>query len=407
MQDERKKVYFMIYDMGAGHRSTANALKAVIEQQQLPWQIEIVEVLKDVLGVTFPQFFYNAFVLKQKWAKAINDPISVPLFKLKIRLLHRIWLRQLRAFWRDRQPDLVVSLMPLVNRVLCESLRLECPQTPFITSITDFADCPSHFWIEPQEQYLICPSERSMQQAKALSYPDQKLFQTSGVVIHPRFSQFGQAIGSDANPSDSAHRSLERQRLGLQPDLPTGLITFGSHGSREMIEIADRLEQSELNLQLIFICGRNRVLAQKLRQRPSRFPRYIEEFTAQIPYYMQLSDFFIGKPGSVGVSEAIAMQLPVITECNPVMTLFQERATANWLMEQELGVVVRRFRDVPQAVAQLLQPDTFSHYRSNVTAYQNHAVFEVVKCLENCLETHFENLPKASVSDSTQKPAVA
>ena len=39
-----KKICFAIYDMGAGHRSTANALREVIEQIKLPWQIEIVEV---------------------------------------------------------------------------------------------------------------------------------------------------------------------------------------------------------------------------------------------------------------------------------------------------------------------------------------------------------------------------
>ncbi|MGA7937092.1 MAG: glycosyltransferase [Kovacikia sp.] len=379
-----KKVYFMIYDMGGGHRSTANALKELIQQQYLPWQVEIVEVLREVLGTTFPQFFYNHWILKQKWAKAINDPISVPIFKLKIRLLHQVWLHRLREFWRIRQPDLVVSLMPLVNRVLCESLRLECPGTPFVTSITDFADCPPHFWIEPQEQFLICPSQRAIQQAKASGYPDEKLFQTSGVVIHPRFNQ-PEALNSGM--ADPAARQQERQRLGLQPNLPTGLITFGSHGSREMMEIADRLEHSALNLQLIFICGRNEALARELRQRPSRFPCFVEGFTHQIPYYMHLADFFIGKPGSVGISEALAMKLPVITECHPIMTLFQERASADWLAEQELGIVVRQFRDVPHAVAQLLQPETFSRYRAKVEAYQNQAVFEVVCCLKSILET--------------------
>jgi Monogalactosyldiacylglycerol (MGDG) synthase len=389
-----KKVYFMIYDMGAGHRSTANALKQVIEQRGLPWQVEVVEVLRDVLGVTFPQFFYNTYVLKQKWAKAINDPLSVPIFKVKIRLLHQVWLRQLRQFWQQQQPDLVVSLMPLVNRVLCESLRLECPDTPFVTSITDFADCPPHFWIEPQDQYLICPSDRAMHQAKSAGYPDQKLFQTSGVVIHPRFTQ--SETPSSAIPDPSTRR-LERQRLGLHPDLPTGLIAFGSHGSREMVEIADRLERSGLHLQLIFICGRNEALAKELRQRPSHLPKFVEGFTPQIPYYMKLSDFFIGKPGSVGVSEAIAMKLPVITECNPVMTLFQERASADWLAENEFGIVVKNFHDIDKAVAQMIQPDILARYQTQVEAYHNQAVFEVVSCLETILERDIQRALKETL----------
>jgi len=60
-----KKVCFMIYDMGAGHRSSANALKEVIEQRKLPWKIEVIEVFKDIFGMTFPQYFYNNLALKK------------------------------------------------------------------------------------------------------------------------------------------------------------------------------------------------------------------------------------------------------------------------------------------------------------------------------------------------------
>lgn len=369
-----KKVCFTIYDMGAGHRSTANALAAAIAERELPWNIEIIEVLKDVCGETFPQDFYNTWTLKQKWAKWINDPLSLPIFKLKIRLQHRSWQRKLQDYWRESQPDLVVSLMPLLNRVLWQSVRAEIPTTPFVTSMTDFADCPPHFWIERQEQRLICPSQRAVEQARAAGYRDRDLFQTSGVVIHPRFNQ---PVVSD--------RQQARQQLGLHPDLPTGLICFGSHGSKDMLEIASRLERSTLALQLVFICGRNEALAQQLRQMPSRFPRAIEGFTRQIQTYMHLSDFFVGKPGSVGVSEAIAMGLPVITECDPVMTLFQERATSDWLQDNQFGMVVRNFHQIDRVVAQLLEPETFEHYRANVRAYRNRAAFEVVDILEGIL----------------------
>ena len=370
-----KNIYFTIYDMGAGHRSTANALKEVIEQQKLPWKVEVVEVFKEVFGTTRPQFVYNNWVLKKKWAKLINDPLSVPLFKLEIRLRHRAWRKRLQQYWREHKPDLVVSLMPLVNRVLYESVLAESPETPFVTFMTDFADCPPNFWIEPQEQLLICPSERAVKQAQYFGYPDEKIFRTSGVVIHPRF-----------NDAVTVDRHIERQRLGLDPDLPTGLVIFGSHGSKEMIEIAERLEQSSLNLQLIYICGRNEQLAKDLRSIPSRFPKYVEGFTKQIPYYMDLCDFFIGKPGSVGVSEAIARKLPVITECNNTTTLFQERASADWLAENGFGIVVENFRDINKAVAELIQPENFPRYRANVEAYNNRAVFEVVNILEKILE---------------------
>ena len=369
-----KKIYFTIYDLGAGHRSTANALKEAIARRKLPWQVEIVEVFKEIFANTRPQFVYNNFVLKKKWAKAINDPLSVPLFKLEIRLRHRAWQKRLQQYWRQHKPDLVLSLMPLVNRVLCDSLQAELPNTPFITSITDFADCPPNFWLEPQEQLLICPSEKAARQARSFGYSDSRIYSTSGVVIHPQFYQ-----------PVRVNRAIERQALGLKPDLPTGLVIFGSYGAPEMLEIAKNLENLEREIQLIFICGRNERLAAKLQNLPSRFSRFIEGFTDKVSYYMDLCDFFIGKPGSVGVSEAIARNLPVITECNN-MTLFQERPSADWLTENQLGIVVDNFRDINQAVAELIAPERFPNYKNRVANYNNQAVFEVVDILEKIIK---------------------
>lgn len=374
-----KKICFTIYDMGGGHRSTANALNEVIRERKLPWQVQIVEVFKEVFGTSMPQFMYNNWVLKKNWAKAINDPISVPLFKQQIRFRHGAWRDRLQRYWREQQPDMVVSLMPLVNRVLYESLQRELPDIPFVTFMTDFADCPPHFWIEPQPQLLICPSQRAMQQARACGYAEENLFQTSGVVIQPRFGEY-------QHPSAS-QRAVERKRLGLDLHLPTGFVIFGTQGSDAMIEITERLERSSLDLQLIFVCGRNQKLAEQLQKRSTRFPKLVLGFTKDIPYYMSLSDFFIGKPGSVGISEAIAMNLPVIIECNQRMTMFQERASGDWLVSNDFGIVIESVREIEPAVRQLIDPQNFSRYRANVQAYENRASFEVVDILENILKS--------------------
>ena len=369
-----KKIYLMIADMGGGHRSIANALQEVIEKRQLPWEVKVVEFLKEIVGTDSPQNIYNNVTLQKKWARLINTPLLNPLFKLQVRFNHSAWLGLLENYWSQHKPDLVVSLFPFINRVLYESLRKDLPDTPFMTFITDYADRPPNFWIERQDQFLICPSEQSVKQAQSFGYPEEKIFQTSGVIINPRF-----------NESVNVDRQVERQRLGLQPDLPTGLVIFGSRGSNEMLEIAECIERSQLDLQLIFICGRNEKLATTLRNTPSRLPKFVESFTTQIPYYMHLSDFFIAKPGSVGISEAVAMKLPVITDCN-AFTLYQEVATTDWIKDNGFGIVVDNFRNINTAVAELIQPENLARYRANVEAFNNQAVFEVVEIFERMLE---------------------
>ena len=372
-----KQVYLMIYDLGGGHRSIANALHEVIKQRNLPWQVHIVEFFHDIVGTDALHNVYNNFVLKKKWAQIVNEPILVPSFKLQVRLRYRAWRSLLEKYWQEHQPDLVVSLMPYVNKLFQDSLQKTFPQTPFVTCMTDFADVPPNLWIEPQEQFLICPSQTAVEQARFYNCPKMNIIQTSGVVIHPRF-----------NEPKKGDRAEERKSLGLDPGLPTGLVVFGSYGSPEMIEIAKRLEESDLKLQLIFICGRNEELAKTLKNLPSRKPVLVEGFTKKIPYYMDLSDFFISKPGSVGISEAIARKLPVITKCDK-LTLFQERSGATWLKDNEFGIVVDSFGDIDTAVTKLIEPENLNRYRSNVEAYDNRAGFEVVDSLEKILEKSY------------------
>jgi len=173
-------------------------------------------------------------------------------------------------------------------------------------------------------------------------------------------------------------RAAERRRLVLDPEKPTGLVLFGGQGSKVMLEIAERLA----DVQLILICGRNAGLAKDLRKMPQRAARFVEGFTQEIPHYMQLADFFIGKPGPGSISEAVAMGLPVIVERN-AWTLPQERYNAEWVLENDAGMVLPNFRGVREAVVELLRD--LEKYRTSVKHIENRAVFEIPEMLERIL----------------------
>jgi UDP-N-acetylglucosamine:LPS N-acetylglucosamine transferase len=194
------------------------------------------------------------------------------------------------------------------------------------------------------------------------------------MILHPRFYE---------PPVED--RMAGRARLGLRSDLPTALVLFGGYGSKAMLDIAAALDQSDLELQLIFICGRNEELAAALRAQKSRLPRFVEGFTANVNRYMHLADFFIGKPGPGSISEAIQMRLPVIVECN-AWTLPQERYNPRWVLEKEVGIVLPNFRGIKKAVAQMIEPATLSRYRANAAALNNEAVFEIPGMIERIFE---------------------
>ena len=100
--------------------------------------------------------------------------------------------------------------------------------------------------------------------------------------------------------------------------------------------------------------------------------------------YMRLSDFFIGKPGNVSVSEALAMGLPIITEC-ALTTMSQEKYCAQCVKNNGMGSVVSSFKHVRSAVVEMIQPAKYQRFKQKVSAFDNQAVFEVAELLENIL----------------------
>jgi 1,2-diacylglycerol 3-beta-galactosyltransferase len=388
----------VFFDAGGGHRAAAEALRLVMEEQG-GWKIRLVNLqelldpidwVRKLTGLRM-QDLYN-LMLKKGWT--LGSAQALWFLHILIRLWHRGQVPILRQYWRENSPDLVVSVVPNFNRVLWENLRQERPATPFVTVLTDIADYPPHFWIEPQEQFFICGSERAVAQTREMGITSKRVFQTSGMILHPRFYQ---PILCD--------RREERKQRGLDPDLPTGLVLFGGQGSDAMLEIAERLDaEGPHNLQLIFICGHNQKLADALRRRRKRLRTFVEGFTAQVPFYMLLSDFFIGKPGPGSVSEAVAMRLPVIVERN-AWTLPQERYNAEWVVEKQVGLVVQGPQQIPKAIKVLLEKGNLARFRTNAAAIRNRAVYEIPGILRRIVDASPTDAPTAPERVLNTQPA--
>lgn len=372
-----KKLDFVFFDAGGGHRAAANALRSVIEKQQRPFEVRMVnlqelldsiDVFRQITGRRL-QDLYN-LMLKRGWT--LGSPQLTSGMHLVIRLFHRKQVRLLERIWHEGRPDLVVSLVPNFNRALGESLRRALPGVPLVTVLTDLADYPPHFWIEPQDQYFICGSDKAVAQALAMGHAPAKVFRVSGMILNPQFYECA--------PLAAEKRAAERTRLGLDATLPVGLVLFGGQGAAVMLEIAQQLGRR----QLVLICGHNQKLAARLRTLPHQASRFVEGFTTEVPRYMQLADYFIGKPGPGSLSEAVAMRLPVIVE-RSAWTLPQERYNTDWVREQGIGIVLPNFRRIARAVDELLEPAAFDRFRAATERLSNRAVFEIPDILERIL----------------------
>jgi glycosyl transferase family 28/monogalactosyldiacylglycerol (MGDG) synthase len=366
-----KKILIVYHDAGGGHLNAAVALQTVIAEQPRDWQVELVQfqdvadkldVLRKLTGIRIQQQ-YN-ILLQNGWT--LGSTYLLRVLQTTIRLYHKPLVKNLQKIWRDKPADLLVSVIPHFNRQICESWTSVNPERPFVTIITDLADFPPRFWIEPiQEQYLVAGTEKAAEQALTMGHDDEHIFRTSGMIVRPDFYAV-----------DNSDPQELRRQMGLRNDRTTAMVLFGGHGSKVMLDIGERLDAEELPLQLILICGRNEALAAKLRARSWKMPVHVVGFTKEVHRLMRAADFLIGKPGPGSIAEAMIRKLPVLIECN-AWTLPQERYNAEWVKEKNVGTVLKSFKDVVSGVKQMLEPARLAELRINVAAQNNRAIFEI------------------------------
>lgn len=378
---------------GGGHYATYHALRAVAQHLGLPWKFQVTDMDEIITDLSQQHQVKNAYemfgfsghdlynlMVRSGWTWLW--PFKIRLNKLLVKLNYDIGVKIFETYWREQQPDMVISVMPLYNKGLWESLQKAKPGTPYVTILTDFADCPPAFWLDSDAgNILVCGTNRAVEQARQLGIADERIVQTSGLIIHPDFYTASSRDGRQHKES----RMQERQRLGLDPDRMTGLVMFGGNGSDVMLKIAKRLERFQDQIQLVFMCGHNQAVAETLQDYSGTQKRAVVGFTDSMADYMRLSNFFIGKSGNVSVSEALVTGLPVITECN-TFTMSQERHCAEWISDNEVGLVISNFQKIDQAVDTLIQPEIYERYRTNLEGINNQAVFEVADVLQRTLE---------------------
>lgn len=376
----RNRVHLLFHDAGGGHRNAAVALKTVCQRQQRPWDLNLVQfqeltdhldVLRRLTGIRIEEQ-YN-LLLRNGWTW--GSEYLLRMLQLTIRIFHRPMVKLLRNYWHEHPADLLISVIPHFNREIAESWAAVYPGRPFVTIITDMADFPPRFWVEPiSEQIVVAGSDRAVQQARALGKTEQNLFQASGMILRPEFYE-------EQRESPGAIR----QQLGLDLKLPAAIVLFGGYGSNVIYEIASQVDAARLPLQMILVCGKNEKLAERLRARRWSIPVHVVGFTREVNRLMHAADFLVGKPGPGSIAEAMISGLPVVVERNS-STLPQERYNTEWVREKGVGVVLGNFKnDVVGAVSALLEPDKLAGMKRNVSALHNRAVFEIPELLASLL----------------------
>lgn len=368
-----QKIFLLITDAGGGHRAPAVALKRMLDKAELALDIKIINFYGEITNCVLPWFKFKTNHNDKTYAKLQKRNLGIllyvltPILKL-IRILNYFTnISEAQKFWLKEQPAMVISLMPLVNHGVKKSLEKYFTHIPFLVVCTDFDEWSPNIWIEDKNQHFICGTKKLTQQALAYGLNIKKITPTTGLIVDEKFYH---------PPQDS--KQSARIKLELKPDLPTGIVLCGMHAGKAALKIAQQLKDVK-SYQLIFMCGHNKKLEELLKRKYSNNNFAVINFTDQMPYYMHCADFFIGKPGASSVSEALVAGLPLILIAN-FFTMPQEKYVAQWVQEQQVGLVIKSFDALSQTIPLLL--NNYADFKAHVASLNNRALYEVVDIIK-------------------------
>jgi hypothetical protein len=194
--------------------------------------------------------------------------------------------------WRNPEtprPDLVLSVIPNFNRVMFCALRAFAADIPYATVITDMVDYPPHFWMEDQDQFVICGTPKAAKQARATGfYAEDRIFEVSGMILKESFYQFsgpesptlaGLGIGKRAVSALTLSRTaasttaLPSSELASRRPSSTSTISLpisrNSASPKPRVVPAGRAEADTRGDERLFRVERNAVLVAGDEARPS------------------------------------------------------------------------------------------------------------------------------------------
>ncbi|HEX8098154.1 MAG TPA: glycosyltransferase, partial [Pyrinomonadaceae bacterium] len=234
-------------------------------------------------------------------------------------------------------------------RVLKE-LKL-ADKVPLVTVVTDPCYGFWRAWACDDVRLYLVASEEARQQLIDYGVSPERI-KVSGMPVHPKF-EF---------PGEHAARAA-RQALGLDPEKFTVFVNAGWAGGGNIPQIFRELVRGELDVQAIFLAGKNEELKAEAESLASEaaFPIKVIGYSEQVEQLMGAANVMISKLGGLTTFEALQCRLPIIADViTPPMP--QEEGAARLIEKRGAGVLLRRATDIVPVVRHMLE-DT-KHYAS-------------------------------------------
>jgi UDP-N-acetylglucosamine:LPS N-acetylglucosamine transferase len=354
MQQRIPKILIISSDTGGGHRSAAAAIVAGVQKffEGESYAIRVVRAVEEShhLSAKLVRLYNWILRNRQHWMKyfywLMNHirPETSAFFRKRC-------IGYVQGLFEQWCPHIVVSVHPLTQHIFARVLKELnlAGRVPLVSVVTD----PCYgFWkgwaCDDVTLYLVASEDARRQLIDYGVAPER--INISGLPVHPKF----------AYPGEEAAQAA-RRALGLDPEKFTVFVNAGWIGGGNVPQIFRELVRGELDVQAIFLAGRNedlRVAAESIALE-APFPIKVIGYSDEIEKLMSAANVMISKLGGLTTFEALACRVPIIAD---VITkpMPQEAGTASLIEECGAGVMLKRSIDVVPVVRRMMEDEV--HY---------------------------------------------
>ena len=353
------KILIISSDTGGGHKSAAAAIVAGVQKfwGGDSYAVRVVRAVEESHRLSARMVALYNWVLRnrQQWMKYVYWFVN--RFRPEARgPLYRRSLKYIHDLFEQWCPHVVVSVHPLTQHAFARVLKELglAGKVPLVTVVTD----PCYgFWrgwaCDDVTLYLVASEEARRQLVDYGVRPER--IKVSGMPVHPKFEL-----------PDERSALAARRELGLDPQKFTVFVNAGWVGGGNIPSIFRELVRGDLDVQAIFLAGRNEELRTEAESlaADAKFPVKVIGYSEQVEKLMQAANVMVSKLGGLTTFEALACRVPIIADATtPPMP--QESGAASMLAGRGAGVLLRRAADIVPVVRRMVED---SRYYSGLRA---------------------------------------
>jgi len=292
------------------------------------------KLFRDIYSKTYTTMVRSAPTLLGWAYRSSDEPWKTDPVRLR---LDRLNTWPLVKFIRQFDPHITVCTHFMPAGIISHLVETKVLRTHLAVVVTDF-DCHAMWLSRTFHRYFVAIDEAKAH-LEALGLPEHRIT-ISGIPIDPAFST-------------RVNRVRAHERYNLDPAKTTLLLSAGALGVGPAEHIVAQLKYLRHDVQTIVVCGRaenlRRRVQELVRQEPARFR--VLGYSDRMFELMQMADLFIGKPGGMTASEALACGLPMVI-FSPIPG--QEERNSDHLLEEGAAIKCNDLTTIPYKIDLLL-----------------------------------------------------